>query len=318
MDALVNTREKVKLFGVEYNLTEHCNLSCYHCDHASPLMAKKFASFEEYERDIRAFSEAAHVEEFRLVGGEPLLHPQLLDFMKLAREVGIGDRIKIYTNGMLLQTMPDEFWALTDILWISTYPGIRRRMSDEDIAAKCEEHGVVLDLRPVISEFNRSAINNPVEDERLVKRIFGQCKMANEYSCFAIYDGMFFRCSVAPFTQARLAMSGVQFPGKEVDGIPIHGNPHLGEEIAARIRSKEPLKACTFCLGSSGPMIAHRQVNRQGCKAWIEEDNQADIAFARRNLRRQAIDRLLLGVPSRAGNAVRKGRRVLDPLSTAP
>ena len=81
MNAPVSIRPKVKLFGVEYNLTEHCNLSCYQCDHASPLMPKKFASLADFERDIRAFAEAAHVEEFRLVGGEPLLHAELLEFV---------------------------------------------------------------------------------------------------------------------------------------------------------------------------------------------------------------------------------------------
>ena len=71
MDALVRTRDKVKLFGIEYNLTEHCNLRCYHCDHASPLMPKKFADLDEYGRDVRALAKAVHVEEFRVVGGDP-------------------------------------------------------------------------------------------------------------------------------------------------------------------------------------------------------------------------------------------------------
>ena len=51
MNAPVSIRPKVKLFGVEYNLTEHCNLSCYQCDHASPLMPKKFASLADFERE---------------------------------------------------------------------------------------------------------------------------------------------------------------------------------------------------------------------------------------------------------------------------
>jgi hypothetical protein len=313
MNAPVMMRPPVKLFGVEYNLTEHCNLSCYHCDHASPLMPKKFAVLSEYERDIRALSVAVHVEEFRIVGGEPLLHPQLLDFLRIARETGIGDAVKVYTNGMLLHTMPDEFFALTDILWVSTYPGVRRRMSDEAIAAKCAEHGVRLDLRSTITEFNRSFINNRIEDEGLVRRIFSQCKMANEYSCFSLYDGMFFRCSVAPWAQARLGMAGIEFPGPEVDGIKVHDNPRLRDQIEARVKSKEPLKACSYCLGSSGPMVPHRQVNRQGGKAWLEEDNSADIAFARRNIWRQAVGR---HVPPLAKTAVRKGRRVLDYLSS--
>ena len=315
MDALVSTRPKIRVSGMEYNLAEHCNLSCYQCDHASPLVAKKFPSLSDFERDMRALSEAVHLGELRLVGGEPLLHPQLLDFMRVTREIGIADAIKVYTNGVLLHTMPDEFWAQTDVLWVSTYPGVRRRMSDDEIAAKCAEHGALLDLRPVITEFNRTCINNPVEDKDLVRRIFGQCKMANEYSCFAIYEGMFFRCSVAPFTQKRLQLAGIEFPGNEVDGIPIHGNPHLREEIEARLKSKEPLAACTYCLGSSGPMIPHRQMNRQGCKAWLEEDNRADIEFARRNVRRQALERRLFGVTSLPGRAVRKGRRILASLS---
>ena len=313
MNVPVSPRQKFRVFGIEYNLTEHCNLSCYQCDHASPLMDKKFASLADFERDLQALAQAVHVGEFRLVGGEPLLHPQLLDFIRVARETGIGDAIKIYTNGMLLHTMPNEFLALTDILWVSTYPGVRRRMSDEEIAKKCAEHGVLLDLRPVITEFNRTCINNPVDDDDLVRRIFSDCKMANEYSCFAIYDGMFFRCSVAPFTQQRLRLAGVEFPGNEVDGIPIHGNARLAEQIEARVTSKEPLKACTYCLGSSGPMIPHRQINRVGCKEWVEEDNSADIAFARRNVRRQALERR---VPAVAVRAVRKGHRILDYLST--
>lgn len=314
MDALVSTRQKLSVSAMEYNLTEHCNLSCYQCDHASPVVPKKFASLAEFERDMRALSEAVHLTELRLVGGEPLLHPQLLEFMRMTREIGVADRIKVYTNGVLLHTMPDEFWAETDILWISTYPGVRRRMSDEAIAAKCDEHGVLLDLRPVITEFNRTCINNRVEDEDLVRRIFRQCKMANDYECFAIYDGMFFRCSVAPFAQKRLLLAGIEFPGPEVDGIPIHGNPHLAEEIEARLKSNEPLKACSYCLGSSGPMIQHRQMNRQGCKAWLEEDNSADIEFARRNVKRQALERRLGGAPGLGNRLLRKGRRILASL----
>jgi hypothetical protein len=311
MVALVATRSKVELFGVEYNLTEHCNLSCYHCDHASPLMPKKFASLADYERDVRALAEAVHVEEFRIVGGEPLLHPELLDFLRIARETGIGDVIKVYTNGMLLHTMPDAFWDTTDVLWVSTYPGIRRRMSDQAIAAKCADHGVTLNLRPEITEFNRSYINNRVDDEALTRRIFRECKMANEYSCFAIYEGMFFRCSVAPFAQARLKFAGVEFPGPEVDGIRIHDNPRLAEQVAARVASREPLKACSFCLGSSGPMIEHRQVNLQGRKAWTEEDNSEDIAYARKQVRKQTLARQF---PDVALRAARKGRRILDYL----
>ena len=292
MDALVSTRQKVRLFGVEYNLTEHCNLSCYHCDHASPLMARKFASLEDYERDIRAITEAVHVQEFRLVGGEPLLHPQLLDFIRIARDADIGDAIKIYTNGVLLHTMPEEFWQAIDILQISRYPGVRLRMSEEEIRARCEEHGIELEFCPVMDVFQMRLLNDPIDDAKLVRSIFHECHIANAWGCFSLYRGMFFRCSVAPFIAPRLALAGKQGPPLEADGVPVLGNPNLRAELAECMTTRTPLAACNHCLGTSGPDMAHRQMSRSDGEAWLAEDHAEQVAFARRRVRLQHIGRL--------------------------
>ncbi len=38
---------KLTRLSVEYSLTEHCNISCHACAHASPLLAEKFAAWLE-------------------------------------------------------------------------------------------------------------------------------------------------------------------------------------------------------------------------------------------------------------------------------
>src|SRR6478736_2087477 len=97
---------KLTRLSVEYNLTEHCNLSCYACDHASPLMREKFASVDEFKRDFEALAQVFHSKQFRIVGGEPLLHPKLTEFLSVARRIGIADSIVLITNGVLLHKAP--------------------------------------------------------------------------------------------------------------------------------------------------------------------------------------------------------------------
>jgi hypothetical protein len=52
----------------DYNLTEHCNLSCCECDHASPLLPKKFASVEAFSRDLTALASIFHSRHLQILG----------------------------------------------------------------------------------------------------------------------------------------------------------------------------------------------------------------------------------------------------------
>jgi len=268
---------------VEYNLTEHCNLSCYACDHASPLLPRKFATVEDFARDFEALADVFHSKQLRIVGGEPLLHPQLFDFLKEARRIGIADAIVLITNGVLLPQMPDQLWELIDQLWVSVYPGIKSKFDEEKYTEICKARDIRLEVWRV-DKFYRTIINDRIEDPALVKKIFQECKMVSEYSCHTVHEGRFYKCSVAPFMGPRLALRGVDFNNYETDGISLHNNPTLYEDIDRCLNGPTPLAACSFCLGTSGPLVAHRQANRQGRSDWLNEDNRPDIEVARANL----------------------------------
>jgi len=45
----------------------------------------------------------------RFLGGEPLLHPGIIEFIILAKELGIGRRVQVVTNGILLNRMGERF-----------------------------------------------------------------------------------------------------------------------------------------------------------------------------------------------------------------
>jgi MoaA/NifB/PqqE/SkfB family radical SAM enzyme len=273
----------------DFNLTEHCNLNCCECDHASPLLAKKFASVESFSRDLQALARVFHSKQIRILGGEPLLHPRLTDFLTEARRIDIADSIVLITNGVLLHQAPPEFWRLIDELWISAYPGVKRKLGDEECARLCEAHGVHLKINDY-QTFQKTVINNPIADPELIKAIFQDCKNAGEWSCHTVHDGRFYKCSIAPFMGARHALRGVDFDNIPIDGVSLHDNANLYEEVDCCLNGPTPLAACSYCLGTSGPTVAHHQLNRAGRSRWLEEDHSADIEAVRLSLRAKESD----------------------------
>ncbi|MDR0644388.1 MAG: radical SAM protein [Treponema sp.] len=99
------------MLGFETHIVEHCNLNCSSCCHFSPLAHKEYLDPSVFENDCKRISELTkELRYLRLLGGEPLLHPQINDFFDIARKHFPGSPIQLTTNGILLPKMPDAFW----------------------------------------------------------------------------------------------------------------------------------------------------------------------------------------------------------------
>lgn len=88
---------------VYIEITNVCNMSCSFCHGHS--REKKFMTLNEFEHILRKLEGQTKYVYYHLMG-EPLLHPQLTDFLKAASEKGF--RSVITTNGTLLATKGDE------------------------------------------------------------------------------------------------------------------------------------------------------------------------------------------------------------------
>lgn len=257
---------------VEVNLTEHCNLSCAGCNHSSPHLPTRFMGLEDFRQDLEALSKVLHVRELRLVGGEPLLHPQLIDFLRIAEKSVFCDIVTITTNGILLDQMSDELWGLIDHMIVSVYPGVKLRMNSREVKEAASKHGTAVFLKDT-PEFMLGVLNSPIQDKGLVQSLYLRCKIAYEWGCHTVHEGRYYKCTVAPFLETRLGARGVRFKNKEVDGISLHNNPNLRDDLERYISSREPLAACTYCLGTSGRMFPHHQLNQDGRAKELAEDH---------------------------------------------
>lgn len=97
---LCSEHEQHTCIGV-VEITDGCNLTCPMC-YAASAPGKQHRSLEEIQAAIDRLVEAeGHAEVVQLSGGEPTLHPQLLDAVEYALSRPI-DYVMINTNGVRL------------------------------------------------------------------------------------------------------------------------------------------------------------------------------------------------------------------------
>lgn len=102
---------KPVLAYLEMHLVTHCNIKCKGCSQFSPIAEKWFADIADHEKDMKQLSVLfSNIETIRFVGGEPLLHPEIEQFINITRKYFQRSNICIATNGYELKSMPDSFW----------------------------------------------------------------------------------------------------------------------------------------------------------------------------------------------------------------
>jgi len=264
---------RIERGSISYELTEHCNLRCSNCDHAAPWMDDKLASLEDFERDMMTLTEHLHANHIFLAGGEPLLHPQFVDFLKVTKKSGIADGTIVISNAMLLHNMPPEYWEHMDAMVVSIYPGVRYRVDFVEAASQARARGAYLLLKKN-DDFSKMLLNDRIEDQRLVEAIYKGCYSG--VNCHTVYDGAYYRCSRAHTLEARMAKIGKQIENRSIDGVRLHGNPNLRAELDAYLREDRPLKACEYCLGSFGRTEQHVQLSKIALKR-EQSENHANV-----------------------------------------
>lgn len=94
---------------IEIHLTDHCNLKCVGCSHFSNISKPYFKPLEDFITEMQDLRDKTEVRTIRLMGGEPLLHPNWLRFCEVTREIFPHAHIVLVTNGVLLnKILPDE------------------------------------------------------------------------------------------------------------------------------------------------------------------------------------------------------------------
>jgi organic radical activating enzyme len=238
--------------AVEVNAVWHCNISCQSCSHGSPQMPRdRYANPAKVTEDLRALSNWMRVEHVRVLGGEPLLHPDIVSLIMAVRSAGITDRVRVLTNGLRLHDQAPAFWSALDEVHVSVYPNTARQIAahrelTERLAA---ESGTTL-LFKYFDHF-RVSFRPDNHDDKLTQLIYDTCQIANNWRCLTLEDGMLYRCPQSALSTGNAAIS------RNPEGIDISGIRDV-DELRAWIENLNPLPSCATCAGSAGLRHPHK------------------------------------------------------------
>ncbi|WP_049945092.1 radical SAM protein [Butyrivibrio sp. AC2005] len=230
----------------EVHLTEHCNLNCKGCFHFSSIADQEFLDYEDYKRDCERLSELYNgkASQILLLGGEPLLHPNIEMFIELTRNCFRNCKLTIVTNGILLPDMPDSFWECCAKNKVSIEPTKYPIKVDYDaIEKKANEMGVD------ISYFNNGNIEKTLVFQPL--DVMGrQNKEDNFYGCYrannciTLKHGRLYTCIMPAHVIHFSKRFNEDLPCFENDGIDIYA-ANSAEEISEFLT--RPIEMCRYC-----------------------------------------------------------------------
>lgn len=260
--------DKIQLYDLETDLWEQCNLNCSQCTHNSPYFnsSDEYYNLEQFKDDINTLNKISHVNAFRIVGGEPLLNKNLLQYVKYIKESNFTDYLTIFTNGLVLSHTNNDVFHYIDRLRISVYSNLEEKKltaihsNIKKIKNLFPHLDVVANNINYFSYFNLAEQNKDLE---LVSKIYNKCYYSYEHRGFSIFNGRFYKCFAS-----RKKYNFLKTHSKENNFEYLKSNLHDSislenislEKFEDFISSKKPLEGCKWCLGTCGSQLKHEQI----------------------------------------------------------
>lgn len=242
---------------LEHHIVDHCNLNCAGCSHFSPLAPTWFETIDQFEEDFGelALKTKGKVGMIRLMGGEPLLHPNLIKFLESARDLFPTTEIQVVTNGLLLSKLKKQLQPvcmnLKILICMSDY-GLKnldlldglRNFPYARIDDQRKFYNIGLDI---------SGAQNPLES-------FMNCDLhLNKWYFFQ--DGWFYPCCISANLSHFINHFNLpQMPEpKQLNAISIH--THSIEEIEEFLA--RPISTCKYCTVGRKKNIEFHQSKKE-------------------------------------------------------
>ena len=228
---------------LDVHIVEHCNLNCKSCAHFSPIAKKSCISLDKLENMYKNLKPVydKFFNSIHLMGGEPLLHPQIEQIINLTRKYFPNTEIQIVTNGIKLIEVSKTFLEICKkndiVFYVSQYPVA---IDYTKICKKLEENEIQYIISDKIDHFLCYALDcdgkqNPSES-------YKKCEYAG--FCIQLKDNKLFPCFQSAHIEHINKYFGTNFIYEEKDYLD------LDFSISKRTFKKfisTPKPFCRYC-----------------------------------------------------------------------
>lgn len=220
--------------SLDVNITNRCTNRCANCSHAAPFSKTWWLDVNRLKEQLDAVAPFLKVDMLHILGGEPLLHKDLPEIIRICAESKIGKDVIVITNGTLLPQMKDDFWEAINgnSIRISRY----QKLNIDPIIQWLVEKNKTYLIRWIYHnhfDFFMQFRTNPAAES------FQSCIWKNK--CLTLHEGWLYRCAQSCFWPGRF------FPFIQ-EGISLEG---LTEEKLNSLFIQKPIATCAYCDASN-------------------------------------------------------------------
>lgn len=235
--------ERQEFDTIEFHVTDKCNLNCKHCSMFSGLVKESMLpDIRQYENDLKQIhSVFRSIKRFKLLGGEPLLNPELRQFIEVTRNIFPYTHILLITNGLLITSMNNE---LIDCIVkknveivVSYYMPLNPVI--DDIHRFLNSHHIRHRITPIITQFYKmyDLSGGQNADENFVAC---GCKEG----CTTLRDGKLMSCFVPSIF--HIAASAFHLAAENYNYIDLY-QQDLSQTLIRETLMKK-MDICKYCL----------------------------------------------------------------------
>lgn len=244
--------KKFDWFG--YIVSQTCTLKCEHCCEQVPHQkGKGFSSVETIIKDVKKLAESSKFLNFvELVGGEPLLHPEIEKLLtELLKIENIG-YIKSFTNATVVPS--DELCKIMKnprfMLHISNYESTVEGKLLNNIH-KTKEKLSSFNVKYLFTQnfewLDFNSFDKHEATEEYLKKAFDKCFLKN---CNRVYKGKLYRC---PHQYAGALLNKLEELPTECVDIHSIQTKDLGKELD-KFENVDFIDACRYCELAFNPI----------------------------------------------------------------
>lgn len=198
---------KPTLYHLETKITEHCNLRCLGCTNFSNIAKSHYVDLAQYTADVNRLAELMRIQHIFIMGGEPLLHPEVGGFALATRRAFPRATVYVFTNTILVPKVSEETWdefrRARIVLFCDDYP---IDIDKEAIDSVAHAHGVKTKWTPYRTEFFRVPLD--IEGTHGPRLMHEACR--NVDNCVNLREGRLYPCGRVACMEPFIEHYGLQ------------------------------------------------------------------------------------------------------------
>lgn len=130
---------KYEIDYAEFYITNVCNLACPGCNHFNNFNLKGYWRWNDLKETYSQWSQELDIKSIAILGGEPLLNPEFLNWAVGVSELWPDCMVRIISNGLQIDRVKGFYDVLKSNPRIKLWVGIHNKKHKQEIINKVKK-----------------------------------------------------------------------------------------------------------------------------------------------------------------------------------